>query len=137
MKMSNENDLMAEMPPPRTLLDVEEVEAVCFSVELVEFRAKNPKWEFTFQVLQPDKYFGVELRCYANKRLAHWKKGNPSWASYSSKLNQMATIAARGERVKRIAPKLFVGKRFRCKVRASGQGSLRYSIIDDILERLD
>src|SRR5688572_22372983 len=109
-----DDDLIGIAGDGGVLLPDKEVQAICRSMNRVEFRMfKRWKYVLKFDVIVPDCYLGkVSLNMYL--------RFVPSWARIPtcSRLYKAACIAHGGRlRRQRITKSMFVGKVFRCRLR--------------------
>ena len=131
-----DDELVCDIDESPPLLPCAEVDAVCNGVTIVLYGPYHQrKLVLDFRVFFPDEYVGVTLNGYFHYP-KKWKNKPP----VASKLWKAIQVATGGEARKRqrglSIKKLFVGKAFRCKLRASGEGAAAYSTIEQVLERL-
>jgi hypothetical protein len=129
-----DDEIIGETDDGGSLLSVAEVDAVCRSMTLVEFRMFKGRKKFVlkFDVVWPAEYLERKIS------LSMYVRFVPSWRRIppSSKLYQCACVAlGRRLRVERVTKSMFVGKIFRCRLRTVSRGASAYSIIDTLLEK--
>lgn len=127
-----DNDLIGTSGDGGMLLPCQEVDAVCRSMKLVEFRMyRRQKYVLGFDVIEPVEYQGTRLHLYLRKG-NNWKRIPPS-----SKLFKAACVAlGRRLRNERILKSDFVGVAFRCRLRTVDSGGQPYSVVDSLLRKL-
>lgn len=131
--LAREDDLIGTAGDGGRLLLVPQVDAVCRSMTLVEFKMfKRTKFVLKFDVVSPAEYLEHKIS------LPMYIRFVPSWRRVptASKLYKCACVAlGRRLRGERITKSMFVGKMFRCRLRTVGDVA-PYSIVDMLLQKL-
>ena len=129
--VSEEGDVLGIIGdnPPLLPTTVKEIDGFCKKVQSIHYRGtKDARLVFTFQVVEPEKYFGISLQMYV--RNAGWKT-----LPVRSKLWKIARVAnGQLKRNQRVTKSLFIGKVFRCSVRPDKNG--HYTVVDTIVRKL-
>ena len=130
----DDDDLIGISGDGGLLLPEKEVDAICRSMKLVEFRMfKRMKYVLKFDVISPDCYLEdkVSLNMYL-RFVKSWKR-----VPTASRLFKAACVAYGGRlRGQRITRSMFVGQVFRCRLRVVSERRVAYSIIDSLIEKL-
>jgi hypothetical protein len=120
-----------EYPPLLTENKSLDVCATCTAVDIFPAYGRD-NYMFTLMVFEPLEYEGTKLHCFAPFR----DKWRTRPLPIGSKLFKLAVVATGQRRFRRITKKMFLGKAFVCRVRPTGTGDARYSVVDTFIKKL-